>query len=171
MSRTTPSTSHIIGWDPRYASDVARLSREWIERDFVSKPEDEAYYADPAGKVMAAGGEIFLAFDRDARDGDRPDVAIGTCAAVPRTDGSIELSKLAVTERAKGRGIGRALCIEVITFARERGAPRVWLLTNTALAPALALYESLGFLRRQMPFAPPHADATVYMELDLWPRA
>jgi hypothetical protein len=97
----------IIGWDPRYASDVARLSRERIERDFVSKPEDEAYYADPAGRVIAAGGEIFLAFDRDAPDGDRPDVALGTCAAAPRTDGSIELSKLAVTERANGRGAAR----------------------------------------------------------------
>jgi putative acetyltransferase len=161
---------HISGWDPRYAGDVARLSREWIERDFVSKPEDEAYYADPAGKVIAAGGEIFLAFDHDARDGDRPDGAIGTCAAVPRPDGSIELSKLAVTERAKGRGIGRALCERVLSFARARGASRVWLLTNDALGPALALYASLGFVRRPMPFASPHVDANVYMELELAPR-
>jgi putative acetyltransferase len=155
-------THRIVGWDPRYAGDVARLSREWIERDFTSKPEDEAYYADPAGKVIARGGEILLALLGDQ--------VVGTCAAVPCPDGTIELSKLAVTERAKGRGIGRALCEQVIAFASARGARRVWLLTNASLAPALSLYASLGFVRRDMPFAPPHVDANVYMERDLRAR-
>lgn len=150
----------IVGWDARFAHDVARLSREWIERDFTSKPEDEAYYADPAAKVIARGGEIFLALGDDA-------AAVGTCAAVPHGDGTIELAKLAVTEHAKGRGIGRALCLQVIAFARARGAARIWLLTNASLAPALALYESLGFVRRAMPFPAPHVDANVYMELGL----
>lgn len=158
----------IVGWDARFAHDVARLSREWIERDFTSKPEDEAYYADPAAKVITRGGEIFLAFVDDAAaaptDGRG---AVGTCAAVPHGDGTIELAKLAVTERAKGRGIGRALCVRVIAFARDRGAGRVWLLTNASLTPALTLYESLGFARRAMPFPAPHVDANVYMELEL----
>lgn len=161
---------HIVGWDPRYASDVARLSREWIERDFTSKPEDEAYYADPAAKVIAKGGEIFIALDATTGQERPPDhdrAAVGTCAAVPCADGTVELSKLGVTERARGRGIGRALCERVIVFARERGAARVWLLTNASLTPALALYASLGFVDRRMPFVPPHEDANVYMQLDL----
>ncbi len=164
----------IVGWDPRHAGDVARLSREWIERQFTSKPEDEAYYADPEGKVIAKGGEILLALEGDAAPGRTRDLddagdrtAIGTCAAVPHPDGTFELSKLAVTERARGRGIGRALCERVIAFARSRGATRVWLLTNDSLTPAIALYESLGFARRPMPFAPPHVDANVYMELEI----
>lgn len=165
----------IVGWHPRYADDVARLSREWIEADFTSKPEDEAYYADPAGRVVAKGGEIFVALEGDPVDGGgstEPAAAlergaIGTCAAVPHRDATIELAKLAVTERAKGRGIGRALCQRVIAFARERSAARVWLLTNASLAPALALYRSLGFVRRDMPFPAPHVDANVYMEFEL----
>lgn len=149
----------IVGWDPRYARDVERLSREWIEKDFVSKPVDEAYYADPAAMVLPTGGEIFLALDGEA--------CVGTCAAKPGADGRVELSKLSVTEAAKGRGIGRALCEKVIAFATRRGAPSVFLLTNSGLRPAIALYESLGFLHRPMPFARPHPDADIYMELDL----
>lgn len=149
----------IIGWDRRYARDVERLSREWIERDFVSKEVDEAYYADPEAMVIPAGGEIFLALDGDA--------CVGTCAAKVLPDGTVELSKLGVTEAAKGRGTGRALCERVLAFARDRGASTVVLLTNSGLRPALALYESLGFVRRPMPFDQPHPDADVYMELEI----
>lgn len=149
----------IIGWDRRYARDVERISREWIERDFVSKDVDEAYYADPEAMVLPAGGEIFLALDGDA--------CVGTCAAKVLADGRIELSKLGVTDAAKGRGIGRALCERVLAFARDRGAPTVVLLTNSGLRPALALYESMGFVRRPLPFDQPHMDADVYMELDI----
>ena len=160
----------IVGWDPGYAGAVARLSREWIERDFTSKPEDEEYYADPAAKVITRGGEIFVALDVTAAHELPPDhdrAAVGTCAAIPCTDGTVELAKLGVTERARGRGIGRALCERVIAFAHQRGAARVWLLSNASLTPALALYTSLGFVRRRMPFVPPHEDANVFMQLDL----
>lgn len=146
----------IVGWDPRYARDVERLSREWIERWFVSKPEDEAYYADPAGRVIAKGGEILLALIGD-------DV-VGTCAAVPREDGSVELAKLAVTERARGRGIGRALAERVLAIAAERRAGLVYLYSSSKLRPALTLYESLGFVHAAMPALAPHEDADVYME-------
>lgn len=152
-------TVRIVGWDRRYARDVERLSREWIERDFVSKAVDEAYYADPEAMVIPGGGEIFLALDGAA--------CVGTCAAKVQADARVELSKLSVTEAARGRGIGRALCERVIAFAAARGAPAVILLTNSGLVPAIRLYESLGFVHRPMPFARPHPDADVYMELPL----
>jgi len=149
----------IVGWDARYARDVERLSREWIERWFVSKPEDEAYYADPAARVIARGGEILLALD-----GSDDDRVIGTCAAVPRADGAVELAKLAVTERARGRGIGRALAERVLAWAASREAPMVYLYSSSLLRPAVRLYESLGFVHAPMPAAAPHEDADVYME-------
>ena len=52
---------------------------------------------------------------------------------------------LCVREEARGTGVGRALAAAVLDLARERGCRRVELDANEANAPALALYESLGF--------------------------
>lgn len=153
----------IVGWDPRYAADFDRLNRWWLERWFTLEPLDEAYLRDPQGKVIAHGGEIFFALE----DGD--DAPVGCCAAVPHGEGVVELAKLGVAESAHGRGIGRALCVAVIGFARARGAARVMLVSNSRLAPALRLYESLGFVHAPIPFAKPYEDADVYMELGLRP--
>lgn len=151
----------IVGWDARYATDFDRLNRWWLERWFTLEPLDEAYLRDPQGMVIAPGGEIFFALD----DGDG--APVGCCAAVPHGTGAIELAKLGVEESAHGRGVGRALCAAVIDFARAQGAARVMLVSNSRLAPAIRLYESLGFVHAPFPFPKPYEDADVYMELEL----
>jgi putative acetyltransferase len=108
---------------------------------------------------VAPGGEIFF-----ARQGA---IVVGTCAAIPLGDGQFELAKLCVTQAAQGGGLGRALAQAVVEFARARGADRVILVSSSQLAPALRLYESMGFRHRPFPGVPPYADADVYMELDL----
>jgi ribosomal protein S18 acetylase RimI-like enzyme len=55
------------------------------------------------------------------------------------------LEDLYVSDRARGRGIGRALTEAVIERARERGCRRVELDVNSENPAALALYRSLGF--------------------------
>ena len=52
---------------------------------------------------------------------------------------------MAVAPAAKGHGIGRRLGEAVIARARELGAARVYLESNTVLEPALRLYRSLDF--------------------------
>lgn len=151
----------IVGWDPALAPDFDRLNRWWLERWFTVEPLDEHYLRDPAGSIIAKGGEILF-----ARDGD---AVVGCCAAVPHGDGVIELAKLGVDERAHGRGVGRLLCEAVIALARARGAARVMLVSSTRLQPALRLYGRLGFVRRPFPFPAPYVEADVYMELGLGP--
>jgi ribosomal protein S18 acetylase RimI-like enzyme len=92
---------------------------------------------------------------------------IGTCAAVPREDGTMELAKLAVTPDAQGRGLGRALSVAVIEFAHSRQPKNLYLVSSTRLGPALRLYETLGFRLLPFPWTPPYTDADVYMELDV----
>jgi GNAT superfamily N-acetyltransferase len=45
----------------------------------------------------------------------------------------------------QGLGIGYALGKAVLQDARERGAKRVYLESNTILEPAIRLYRKLGF--------------------------
>ena len=75
--------------------------------------------------------------------------------ALKRLDDShAELKSMHTAERARGRGVGRAMLDHLVGVARERGCTRVSLETGSmaAFAPARALYESAGF-RRCAPFA------------------
>jgi putative acetyltransferase len=155
----SPATRQIVGYRPEFAPDFARLNRAWLERYFTVEPLDEEYLGDPEGHILAPGGEIFFALDAGR--------VVGTCAAIPHGKHQFELAKLAVTPEAQGRGIGRALAEAVVAFALRRGARQVILVSNSQLAPALRLYEALGFQRRPFPGPPPYADADVYMELSV----
>ncbi len=54
--------------------------------------------------------------------------------------------------------------------AKAAGAPRLYLETNSGLAPALALYRSFGFAEISPAEPSPYARADVVMELRLQPR-
>ncbi|MCE9601128.1 MAG: GNAT family N-acetyltransferase [Gemmatimonadetes bacterium] len=138
---------------------MSRLNQEWIVGHFEVKDIDEAFFRDPAAEVIAKGGEIFCALIDDA--------VVGCACVVPASDGSMYLTKVAVTPAAQGRGIGRRLCAAVIDLARERRAPKVTLWSNSGLRAAVRVYESLGFSHRPSPVTPPHSDADVYMERSL----
>jgi GNAT superfamily N-acetyltransferase len=74
---------------------------------------------------------------------------------------------MAVAGSHRGRGLGRALMAAAVDWAKAAGAPRLYLETNSALAPALGLYRAFGF-REITPAEPsPYARADVVMELSL----
>jgi len=129
----------VEGFRREWQADFERLNREWIERYFAIEAEDERLFADPEGEIVAKGGQIFFALDGD--------VVVGTAALVVHAEGVLELAKMAVTADAQGRGIGRRLMDTAIEHARSRGIRELFLITNSALLPALQLYESVGFER------------------------
>ncbi|GHA85216.1 GNAT family N-acetyltransferase [Streptomyces chryseus] len=57
-----------------------------------------------------------------------------------------EIQGLAVADRARGRGVGRALLRAACATARRRGALRMTLRVLGHNAPARALYEAEGFV-------------------------
>ena len=81
-------------------------------------------------------------------------------------DGGYEVAKMAVADAFKGRGLGRALMAAMRRARRgAAGAPRLYLETNSSLAPALALYRTFGFVEITPPEPSPYARADVVMEL------
>ncbi|MGW7288037.1 N-acetyltransferase family protein [Streptomyces sp. NPDC054847] len=57
-----------------------------------------------------------------------------------------QIQGLAVAERARGRGVGRALLRAACDEARRQGAVRITLRVLAHNAPARALYEAEGFV-------------------------
>jgi ribosomal protein S18 acetylase RimI-like enzyme len=76
---------------------------------------------------------------------------------------------MAVSERYRGQGIGRKLLEYTIVQAKTLGAHTLELASNSKLANAVHLYESVGFqhLPTERIEPSPYARANVFMELHL----
>ncbi len=145
----------IVDWDPAWGDAFGRLNREWLERYFRVEAVDEPVLDDPETHVIAPGGVILYAV-LEGR-------AVGTVALKCQGGGDFELTKMAVTEACQGRGIGRRLLRAAIERFRQVGGRLLYLESNSALAPALSLYESAGFRHEPRPEPSGYRRADVYM--------
>lgn len=145
----------IIPFERRYGSDFKRLNLEWLEKYFSIEPIDKAILSRPADIVKNGGFILF------ARMGQR---IVGTCALIKDGKSRYELSKMAVTESYQGLGIGRQLLDSAIRTWPRSADGELFLETNSALSPAIRLYESVGFVHAKRPAGPSHYErADVYM--------
>jgi N6-L-threonylcarbamoyladenine synthase len=96
---------------------------------------------------------------------DEPDriLGYGGLQAAPRAPES-DIQTIAVTEEARGKGLGRALMLSLINEARKRGARETFLEVRADNPGAWRLYRSLGFedlgVRRGY-YQPDNVDAIV----------
>jgi putative acetyltransferase len=147
----------IVDYAPRWRADFARLNIEWLERWFVVEAIDREVLSDPETHILAAGGRVLFAIDDDER-------AVGTVALKHEGQGAYELTKMAVEPALRGSGVGRLLMQRALDAYLQLGGRELFLESNSVLAPALKLYESVGFVHRPAPRPGSHyARADVYM--------
>lgn len=132
------------------------LNEAWIGKLFKIEPKDREVLDFPQENILARGGHIFMAHQNGR--------AVGCAALIKMSDGGYELAKMTVDESMRGTGLGRALMEACIDKAKALGASRLYLETNSGLAPAIGLYRAVGFV--DMPTqSTPYARADVFMEL------
>ena len=128
---------NIVSFQPHHWEAFKVLNEEWILMYFELEESDQKMLNDPKGYILDKGGAILMAEE----DGD----PVGTCALIKRDDTTFELAKMAVSPKAQGRKIGLRLGESVLSKAKEMGALKVVLETNSKLKPAISLYRKLGF--------------------------
>jgi ribosomal protein S18 acetylase RimI-like enzyme len=159
----------IVGFDPRWRADFARLNLEWLRRWFVVEPFDEEVLGDPERHILADGGRVLFALLGDegecAVGGDEPAPrAVGTVALRHAGDGIYELTKMAVEPDLRGAGIGRALLDAAIEVYRGLDGRELYLESSSVLEAALRMYESAGFVHHPAPRPGSHyARADIHM--------
>jgi putative acetyltransferase len=131
--------AEVVTYQERWRAAFERLNREWIETWFTLEDADRETFADPAGKIVAPGGQIFFVVDGDE--------VLGTCAVMPHSAEVHEIAKMAVAPEARGRGYGNLLMDACIAFSRAAGVREIVIVSNTRLQPAIRLYEKHGFVR------------------------
>ena len=127
----------IVPYEAKYHDAFRRLNEAWISRYFRIEEPDTRVLEAPTQQILDKGGHILVAL----RDGE----PIGVCALLRVDDATFELAKMAVAEHARGLGAGFLLGEAAKVTAREAGASRLILESNTILTPAITLYRKLGF--------------------------
>ena len=123
--------------DPR-AEDVRALLERHLAFARGHSPPEDAHALDADG--LADPDVTFFSYRADGHL-----LAVGALKRLD--DGHAEVKSMHTIERARGRGIGRAMVEHLLAVARERGFRRVSLETGAmdAFAPARALYAGAGF--------------------------
>jgi len=129
----------IIDYKPRYQKYFRALNLEWLNRYFSVEPLDEKMLSHPEREILRQGGWIFFA----RLDGK----IVGTAALIRHGKNTFELAKMAVTERAQGRQVGKRLALAVIEKAKSLGVRTIFLNTSPKLTIANDLYRQLGFVQ------------------------
>jgi ribosomal protein S18 acetylase RimI-like enzyme len=130
-------------------SDAAAVAALWTEAYADAGPEGRREpYALQEYFAVAATAHVTVAVDADgevvAVAAVFPPGAPGRSVAGP---GEAEFARLAVGDRARRQGIGRALVLGATEWARELGAEAIALWSRPYQTAAHALYESLGWRR------------------------
>lgn len=107
------------GWDWTYEALVAEIVGKFV-KEFDTEKE-KCWVAELGGQV------------------------VGSVMVVREDDETAKLRLLWVDAAARGRGLGRRLVDECISFARARGYKRMVLWTNDVLASARRIYQAVGF--------------------------
>ncbi len=129
---------HIIDYKPEYAVYFDRFNRDWLEERFTVEPIDKWVLENPEEAITAKGGKIFF-----ARYNEK---IIGAVAVMKLVSGIYELTKMAVDKAYRGIGAGKLLCQTAIDSARDMGAQKLILYSQTELKAAIGIYYKLGFI-------------------------
>lgn len=150
----------IVEYEPKYQSAFRDLNAEWISNYFEMEETDFKSLDNPQEYILDKGGKIFVALYKDE--------PLGVCALIKMDDKDydFEMAKMAVSPKAQGKNIGWLLGQAIINSAKELGASKLYLESNTILKPAINLYYKLGF--QKISGRPtPYQRANIQMELDL----
>ena len=134
------------------------MNLEWLDKFNLTESHDLEILDDPQGTVIARGGCIFLAMDENK--------VIGTAGLWKESEGDFELIKMFVDSAYRGRGISKLLLDKCIDEAKQLGAKKMFLYSNSQLKTAIQLYKKYGF--EDIPIVnAPFLTADIKMELSL----
>lgn len=136
--RAQPGGLRIREFDDSLAHHFYDINATWIKQMFTLEPVDIEVLENPRTKIVDPGGVVLFV--------EAPGLGIvGTCALQRSGSSGVELTKMGVRESARGMKAGEFLLDAAIARGQAMGADPLYLLTNSQCAPAIHLYEKLGF--------------------------
>lgn len=150
----------IVPYKPEFRKAFKDLNEEWISTYFEMEEADYKALDNPEEYIINKGGKIMVALYNDE--------PLGVCALIKmhNTEYDFEMAKMAVSPKAQGKNIGWLLGKAIVNEARELGAKKIYLESNTILKPAINLYYKLGF-EKVFGLETPYKRCNIQMELKI----
>lgn len=139
VSKTLPSHLTMLEYTSELAVHFGEINRQWINAMFVLEEVDKQVLSDPHTHIISKGGYIWFAEHEEFG-------IVGTCALLNKGDGIFELTKMGVSESARGLKVGEKLLQHVLDAVQSMPIKSLFLLTNAKCEAAIHLYEKLGFV-------------------------
>ena len=114
--------------------------------EFGANKPGTVYYdptTDHLFELFQTAGSIYYVAEIDG-------TLVGGCGIFPTEglpEGTCELVKLYLAPTARGTGLGKALMLKAMAWAKENGYEQVYLETMPELSNAVTMYEKLGYKR------------------------
>lgn len=128
----------IIPFSLELKEPIKTLNVEWLSKYFKIEPRDERVLSNPQEEIIDKGGMIFYAKYND--------VIVGTVSLIKMNETEFELSKMAVTDRVQGLGIGKIMIEHCIKAAVDNHIEKIIIYSNRKLLNAIHLYKKYGFV-------------------------
>lgn len=132
------NTVEIIPFSQDLKDHIKTLNIEWLQKFFRVEEKDEIVLSNPQEEIIDKGGLIFYAKYNEE--------IIGTVSLMKVDENTFELSKMAVSGKIQGLGIGNKLLTHCLVVAEESNINKLILYSNRKLLPAIHLYEKFGFV-------------------------
>jgi GNAT superfamily N-acetyltransferase len=143
----------------KYTSVFYDLNIEWLETYFYVEDFDREVLRNPNKYILDPGGHIFFAIENNE--------AIGTVALMKASEGSFELTKMAVHPNQRGKKIGQLLMQHCIDFAKDHQFKKLFLYSNTKLENAIYIYRKFGFVEIDVEANSPYDRSNIKMDFPL----
>lgn len=150
----------VVAYQEQYQQAFRALNVEWISTYFKMEEADYKALDNPKEYILDKGGKIFVALYHNE--------PIGVCALIKMNDPDYdyELAKMAVSPKIQGKSVGWLLGQAIVNAAKELGASKIYLESNTILKPAINLYQKLGF-KKVIGRSTPYERCNIQMELEI----
>ncbi|WP_427874338.1 bifunctional helix-turn-helix transcriptional regulator/GNAT family N-acetyltransferase [Flavobacterium sp. MMS24-S5] len=150
----------IVEYKSEYQEAFRALNVEWISTYFEMEEADYKALDNPEEYILKKGGKILVALYENE--------PVGVCALIKMNNSEydFEMAKMAVSPKAQGKSIGWLLGKAIAEKAKELGAKKIYLESNTILKPAINLYYKLGF-EKVFGLETPYKRCNIQMELVL----
>lgn len=151
-------TIQIIDYSPEFQHAFEQINKEWVIQYFSLEPFDIMQLENPEAHILSKGGAILF-----AKEGEE---IIGTVGLVKMEEGVFELIKMGVRPKAQGKKVGQMLVKAILEKAKEMGAKKVVLYSNSKLEAALNIYRKFRF-RELVPECGKYQRCDIKMEIEL----
>jgi GNAT superfamily N-acetyltransferase len=141
--------------NPHRCQEFIRLNELWITEHFALEESERKLAADPY-RIVREGGHILSLVENGK--------VAGVSAQFKESPTVFQRARMAVDPNQRGKGNGTTLFQAAIAKARDSGTANLCLLTNTVLAPAVALYRKHGFETVSEGAHPVYARCNLVME-------